>query len=444
MPLVREKATPAPFPKAALLSLCPVVEAVVNIVQVPDELAVQCVMSAVNYAVQGHLDVDAGFGPRPVSSFWIMSARSGERKTAADGLTWRAVYDHQDLLIAAFGEDDQRPTQNGRPKTSPIILVTEPTVEGLIQHLERSIGSVALATDEGGAFIGGFALSADQVLKTFSKMSSLWDGKPISSLRAGGTRSRFATHKRMNVSIMAQGSVIAKILGSQLAKDQGLLARCLIAEPVSKVGTRRFRRASAEDRAVIDMFHTALRALLARPLPCREGTANHLDPRVVRLSKQSTRLLAEFADAAEAECRRGGRLAPVAGFAAKVGEHAMRLGATLAAWDDIDVRRLDSVYMEAGIVLARWYLDEALRLNGAEIDADLALAEDLLGWLTERKPSGAPFTLVEVYQRGPTAVRSAKRARALMAILLEHGWAQKVSGSVEFDGQLRKEVYELV
>ena len=50
------------------------------------------------------------------------------------------------------------------------------------------------------------------------------------------------------------------------------------------------------------------------------------------------------------------------------------------------------------------------------------MPRSLLTWCKARP--GKTVSLVEIYQLGPSSVRSAKRARELMRILEEHGQAQ--------------------
>lgn len=443
LPLTRDKKVSKPFPVHALMGLQAPTEAATNISQAPVELAVQGTVSAANYSLQGHIDVDVGFGRKPISCNFIISARSGERKSGCETLTWEAIRERQDELIELLGNDPKNRDEDGNLKISPLIIATEPTSEGLIQHLERSIGSVAMATDEGGAWLGGYAMSKEQALKTMSKLSSLWDGKTVSSMRAGSTKSRIAAHKRLSVSIMGQPSVISKLLASPVARDQGFLSRCLITEPESKIGTRSFRKARPEDLAIVRAFNKRLLEILRRPMPKLNGSVNSLDPRVLRPSREARELLAGFADGIEKQCAPGGKLTGITDFVSKAPEHAARLAATLAAWDDFDVTCLKSDYMAAGIEIAEWYIGEALRLSGAELDTDLDLAVALLDWLRERKDVSENFSLVELYQRGPALMRTSKTARRIMKLLIDHGWCEPVDGSVEFDGLPRREVYRL-
>ena len=68
-------------------------------------------------------------------------------------------------------------------------------------------------------------------------------------------------------------------------------------------------------------------------------------------------------------------------------------------------------------------------------------ANKLLEWLrTERKKV---VTLPEIYQYGPNSIRDARKARNLMEILVEHGYARQLNDGAEFQGKVRKEAYEV-
>ena len=53
------------------------------------------------------------------------------------------------------------------------------------------------------------------------------------------------------------------------------------------------------------------------------------------------------------------------------------------------------------------------------------------------------ITLPEVYQYGPNSIRDTKKARQLMTILTEHGYALPSTNGAEFEGMIRKEAYEV-
>jgi hypothetical protein len=59
---------------------------------------------------------------------------------------------------------------------------------------------------------------------------------------------------------------------------------------------------------------------------------------------------------------------------------------------------------------------------------------------TERKKV---VTLPEIYQYGPNSIRDARKARNLMEILSDHGYALPSTNGAEFEGMIRKEAYEV-
>jgi hypothetical protein len=98
---------------------------------------------------------------------------------------------------------------------------------------------------------------------------------------------------------------------------------------------------------------------------------------------------------------------PIAGIAGKAAEHALRLAGTLTLLDDLNAPSITIEHMKNGIVLARFYLTEALRLlNGARTNPDLISAEKVLDWLRTREKGERMYvSLPEVYQFGPNVVR---------------------------------------
>jgi hypothetical protein len=51
--------------------------------------------------------------------------------------------------------------------------------------------------------------------------------------------------------------------------------------------------------------------------------------------------------------------------------------------------------------------------------------------------------LATVYQHGPYGLRTANKARAAVAVLLDHGQVRRLPPGTEYDGRARREVWEL-
>ena len=68
----------------------------------------------------------------------------------------------------------------------------------------------------------------------------------------------------------------------------------------------------------------------------------------------------------------------------------------------------------------------------------MKLAQELLQWLRVKVGTGRVVTLTDIYKNGPSAIRSAAVARAVVRILMEHGWV--IAG----EHPKAKEAFELV
>jgi hypothetical protein len=55
----------------------------------------------------------------------------------------------------------------------------------LVKLLKEGRPTAGLFSDEGGQFIGGYAMREEHRLKSAAALSRLWDGKPIDRVRAG-------------------------------------------------------------------------------------------------------------------------------------------------------------------------------------------------------------------------------------------------------------------
>lgn len=150
-----------------------------------------------------------------------------------------------------------------------------------------------------------------------------------------------------------------------------------------------------------------------------------------------------FHDAVEGAQQAEGLLHPIRAFASKMAEHAGRLAAVLTLYGDPDAIEITADAMAGGIMLAKHYAAELLRLQGATAVApDLDLAARLLAWWQAR-PDRRLY-LAPTYQRGLNAIRDAQTARRMVGILEDHGWVVRLPVGTELDGAARQEAWELI
>jgi hypothetical protein len=220
-PLIHEIPAGDPFPLEAMGPLKDATLAILDKTQAPAAIGAQSLLAAASLACQGHADVQALGGIRPISLYALTIAKSGERKSSCDTLAMEAVRlfereladassdeqnmfrnesdiwdaSHTSLIRDAAKSDKGKSTSakadlealGAAPEQPllPFLTATDPTFEGLTKNLDRSRPSIGIFADEAGQSLGGHAMNAENRTKTMAGLSKLWDGDPINRTRAG-------------------------------------------------------------------------------------------------------------------------------------------------------------------------------------------------------------------------------------------------------------------
>jgi hypothetical protein len=464
------------YPVAALGDLlASAAHAIHDKIRAPLAICGQSVLAASTLAVQARANVVLPTGhPRPLSSYLITIAATGERKSAVDQEALWPLRKREALLREVYGADalvhrnDMEAWENARavaikaakgdrarirqsldalgpappPPLEPVLTCSEPTYEGMCKLLAVGQPSIGVFAAEGGQFIGGHGMSDDAKLRTAAGLSSLWDGDPIKRVRAtdGVT---VLPGRRVALHLLAQPDVAAIWLADRMLIAQGLLSRMLVTAPEPASGTRMWREPAPESDAAIKRYGAQLLDILERALPLAPQTRNELAPRTLSLSADARRLWVAFADHVEVRLGVGGELEPVRGLANKLPEHAARIAAVLALIGDIEADDVGANNIEAGIALAQHYAAEAMRLYGANrVSGQIRDAQQLLTWLLTvwQKPR---VSLPDIYRRGPNAIREKEHAQRAVTILADHGWLFE-AGAGEIDGTPRRKTWGVV
>lgn len=476
-PLVREVAPGAAYPVAALGPLRQAVEAVQAATQAPVAIPAQSALAVASLAVQGFANVETLGGARPLSLYALTIARSGERKSACDAPLMAALREHEreqaraqrdafeswqnahalwkgerDRILgeARKGKGEKRTAAHAdlealgpEPAAPPSAdrTVTEPTFEGLTRLFATGQPSLGVFSDEGGQFLGGHAMNSDNRQKTLAALNSLWMGDPIRRTRAGDGHATLYG-RRLAVHLLVQAEVARPFMADPLASGTGFLARFLICEPPSAIGTR-FERNARRDEMALAVFADRLTAILGRPMPM-DCETRELKPRVLPLSREARALLVGLADAVEAAQAPGGDLDHITGTASKAAEQAARIAGVLTLWRDLDAPQVEASDMADAIALAQFYLGEASRLASvATVSAEIDRAEALRKWLVERWPE-TEVLVRDVVRRGPNALRESPKARAALGILEKHGWLVPLDAGAVVRGAARAEAWRIV
>jgi Protein of unknown function (DUF3987) len=478
-PLMRELPPADPFPLDALGDvLAPAARAIHDRVQAATAIAGQAVLSAATLAVQGHADVLLPIGggqPKPVSSFFITVASTGERKTESDKQAGWPIRKREEALriqhevdLPGFFNDQsaweearkiaQKNAKGNRARIKadldtlgpapvapllPLLTCPEPTFEGLCKYLAVGQPSIGIFASEGGQFIGGHGMRDEAKLLTAAGLSAVWDGEPIKRVR-GGDGTIILPGRRVAMHLMSQPDVANILFRDPLLADQGLLSRLLVTAPASAAGSRMWREERPETDGDLKRYGARLLSILEAPLPLSPGKTNELKPRPLPLAAEARQLWILFGNHTERAMAQGGPLEPIRGLANKLPEHAARLAAVLSVLRDLDSAAISADEMRAGIRLAEHYAAEALRLFGAaRTNAELLLAQRLLHWLQHQWKESA-ISLPDIYQRSLNAIQDQATARKLVGILEEHSWLVRMPDGSVVAGQPRREAWRIV
>ena len=300
------------------------------------------------------------------------------------------------------------------------MTLSEPTIEGLTKHLKLGYPSVGLFSSEGGQFIGGHAMSDDAKRRSAAALNAMWDEGKLERIRAS-EEAVILPGRRLSVLLQTQPEVGHVFLSDAVLQDIGLLSRFLITEPETTMGSRPHRDLTSAHEAAMAAYRAKTLGLLRQPLPY-DDHGEALKPLPLEMTPEARERWIAFSDEVDAALKPGCRLHEISGFASKIAEHAARIAAVLAVYDDPAVEYLDRHDLERGIELANYYASETLRLfDASSIRAELRQAETLLNWL-QRVWHEPAVSVRVILRRGPKPIRDKATAERLLAILESHGW----------------------
>jgi hypothetical protein len=310
-PLRKPLSPPKPYPINCLGSVLEnAALAIHDKLQSPIEICAQSVLAAAALAVQGHANVELPYGQtRPLSGFFVSIADSGERKSSTDSEALKPIKDKEEWLreqcdcdlrqwkikktswdaekAKILQEQKKNKTvsrdeieaklsclgEEPAPPLEPLLTCPEPTYEGICRYLMTGQPSIGVFSDEGGQFVGGYGMSADNRTKTAAAFCGLWDGNDIKRVRAGDGTVILAG-RRVSVHLMMQSSIANELLSDSGLLDQGLLSRFLFTAPKSTIGTRFYKEPKTDSNLAMQAYRERLSSILNQSLPIKDNTQN--------------------------------------------------------------------------------------------------------------------------------------------------------------------------
>lgn len=422
-------------------------EAIMRMTQGPAAIAAQSVLSIASLVAGSRAKVETLGSHANATNAFITIALSGERKSAADKIAKAGIdraierlrKEHESAM--ARYKSELASTARGEDKPAapvcPSFLVTEPTVEGAFKTIASGCGFLGWFSDEAASFWGGHSMSKDQRAKTSGIVSKFWDGDYFFRPRASQDGDGYVPPTATTINLMFQPKLLPDTYGDDFLIGQGLLARMLACWPESKMGTRKYKRKTEEDKAATKRFQDDSEAALMDTL--EDKTEKYLS-----LSKDALETCIEFYNNVECTLGPGGWAADISGFASKAAEHACRLAAIMTLFEDRDAQTVSGDVMKAACELVKYYLKQYKFLCiAATNDTEVAQAQTLLDWLRENLQPGDAFATDRILQKGPIGARRAKILHRLLEILAQYGWIRELPEGTEVDGKKRRKAYRL-
>ena len=257
-------------------------------------------------------------------------------------------------------------------------------------------------------------MSEENVQKTISGLSSMWDGSPIRRVRAGKNETWTGFDKRLSLHLLAQHQIVQPILNSSLLWSQGVLARFLPAFGQDLFGTRLYTSINAMTGPGVMAFHRQMRERLFE-------LDNVIDKRILQLDADAKAKWIEAYNRIEQMLPDG--LSDIRPVAAKMAEQIQRIAGVLtvvAGGYEIHLPEIENAMR-----LVDYYAEVWLTIRSrAEQDTALLGAKHLLDWLQEKKFSR--ISSRDICRNSPRSAGcrdNASRTRERMSILIEYGWA---------------------
>jgi putative DNA primase/helicase len=359
----------------------------------------------------------------PVSLFVLSVLRSGERKSTIFRKMWKGIWEMQRELKEQWDhyqeEKQGKLTHLFERDIPPKILFEDATVQGLAKEIETGVRSVLMSSSEGGTVFGGIGMRGDALMGALAFLNKAWDAEPQSMTRKQA-ESNYLEFYRLSCLISSQRETIQDWLSKNagLAEGMGFLARFLVCIPESTIGFRLYKQAP-EFTPKLDKFNDQCLKKLRKKTYLAK-------PQILPLSDDAHRIWVEYFNLVEEAQGRGGPYEYNTAAASKSAEQAARIAAVFTLFNEEEVLEVGLEAMKQGISIAKWFLDESLRLT-SHLTTTNAQRHGLilLEWLKKLEiDNEAPLKVGDLLKFGPRPIRKKTDRDDAVKMLAELGWIQ--------------------
>lgn len=338
-----------------------------------------------------------------------------------------ALWEKEMAIWRRAKETISDPPEKPDPPQAQRYVVSDTTVEALALILLSNPRGLLLARDELAGWIGSFDRYAAKGKADAAHWLSMHNGESILvDRKTGQPRTIHVTQAAVSVCGGIQPGILRRVLTSEY-REAGLAARLLLAWPEP-------RKKQWTEKEIDPSVKKELAAIFDRlcELQMAPDETGELRPQVVKLTPEAKDLWREYYNAhAEEQVELEGDLASAW---SKLEEYAARLALVVhyvrwAAGEVAEEKLLDQESMAAGIALANWFKNEAMRVYAMlEETEEQHEQRRLLQWISRK---GGQVTVRQV-QRGYRRLRDPGAAENALEELVKQGlgkWVARPPGA---------------
>ena len=266
------------------------------------------------------------------------------------------------------------------------ILADDTTPEALIRLLHRNAGTISLVSTEGGLFdnLGRYAERGTP--PNLDGLLKIWSGDTVRVDRVSGDPIEIRD-PRATVCLTVQPSVVAKVTGNSDFVGRGLVARFMIAQPATNVGSRNML-------AAVEVSEDAQRQW-------RDGVLamHHRDGCTLTMTEDASLAFHIFRQSLENRRFIAGDLEhpSLTEMSTKCESSVARVALLIAVAEGAEYVTLD--HMNRAILLGQYWLSQAIMLGGESVLDFLTLrVRRLVKWCTRN--GNEPVSVRDVARSG--------------------------------------------
>lgn len=422
-------------------------QALKEVNNVPEEMAIQAILGTVNFATQNLYNVDPVFfggAIIPTTGYFIaLAPTAGMKSTIYKMLDYgikrfeedekvrygneiqnyklaNAVWNKEyDKLIRSMKAEDLQDKQRfeglvnslGPEPQRPISFkyrLSTGTRNGLIEFLDN-IPFGGMSSSEAGEFFNGHTFqdgkNNSKGFEMITTLTNLWDGAPIEKVT--GIESKSIQNRRFTMLFLLQKAMAKDWLGNKIYSEQGFVHRLLITHTdywdVPELDRNRKKQIQSSQNK-LGLFHDRIYELLCQKKSYREDSKLELDLPTISMTDEACDKLAEFDNLIKRE--QTTTYSEWQGFVSRLYEHSVRLAATVAIFEGSS--KIELRHSECAVELAFFYLEQRISLDlgaSTKYANQVSVAEKLTNKILEKIDSGTTIDRDWLNKKSPTYFR---------------------------------------